>query len=62
MTPTPQLPATTALGPVQLTVADLATCVQVSALLYAQEVRDIARGATNVQPWLDRIDAVAPDR
>jgi glutathione S-transferase len=46
----------------QLTVADLATCAQVSALLYAREVREIARGATNVQPWLDRIDAVAPDR
>jgi len=45
-----------------LTVADLATCAQVSALLYAQEVREIARGAPNVRPWLARVDAAAPDR
>ncbi|HEX4183235.1 MAG TPA: glutathione S-transferase family protein [Caulobacteraceae bacterium] len=43
-----------------LSVADLAVISQVSALLYAVEAREILKATTNVEPWMERVNAAAP--
>ena len=44
----------------RVTTADLAVVSQVNALLYAQEAQDCLAKTTNIQPWLERVDRVAP--
>ncbi len=43
-----------------LSLADLAVIGQLNALCYAQEVREALKETKNIEPWVARLDEIAP--